>query len=68
MIGWAYDREWSMALDRGAKREKKALMDKREIRTTMQWNSYSNGSATCVTSSYERIYEAYHESRSYEEW
>lgn len=66
MLSWEYDRKWSMALDREAKREKKALMDTREIRTTKQWNNYSGGSATCVTSSYERIYEAYHESKSYE--
>lgn len=60
------DYDWSKHLDEEAKKAKRVRTCKKEIKTSIQWNYYADGSASCASSSYERIYEAYYESKSYE--
>ena len=36
--------------------------------TEKQWNIYHSGSAYCAESSFAAIFDAYKESKSYDEW
>ena len=58
--------DWSKHLDEEAKTAKRAYTCTKKITTAKQWNYSADGSASCASSSYERIYEAYYESKSYE--
>ena len=58
--------DWSKHLDEEAKKARRVRTSTRELKTSISWNNYSDGSASCASSTYERIYEAYYESKSYE--
>lgn len=62
------DYDWSEHLDRIGYTKQTRVYKKKTIDTVAGWRAYDYGSATVRSVSIESIYEAYYESKSYEEY